>query len=285
MRRLLAIAFLTTIISAKADPAFILKPATTVAGQTALLRVRPDTGAALPPDFTAKAGEATLVFFGCPGAAGERCGFVPVSVEAKSGTLDIAVTWKGGSHAVMLNTKAGKFHNTILKVDPDRVHPTAEEQKRMQQDKDDIAAAYAGGSPLPLWDGRFALPVKGDLTSKFGNRRSFNGELKSVHFGADLRANTKTPIHAANAGKVIFARETFMGGNLVIVDHGAGVFSSYAHLSKIEVTVGQALKKGDQIGMAGATGRVTGPHLHWGIRASGLAVDPHQFRALFNGMY
>lgn len=284
MKTLLAFAFLSTIAFA-ADPTFSFSPERVAGGETALLRVKPAAGETLPADLAGKAEEATLVFFDCPDQPGSRCGFVPVSVEAKNGTLDVALTLAGQTHTATLKTYPGKFKTTVLKVNPDRVHPSEEDSKRIQQDKDAIAAAYAGGAPGPLWDGKFRLPVKGDITSRFGNRRSFNGELKSVHFGTDMRANRKTPILAANAGKVILAQETFMAGNLVIVDHGAGVFSSYAHLSKIGVTVGQTVKKGEKLGMAGSTGRVTGPHLHWAVRTSGLAVDPHQFRDVFDSLF
>lgn len=110
----------------------------------------------------------------------------------------------------------------------------------------------------------------------------FNGDVKSSHMGVDLRAGTGTPIAATNAGTVVLARASFYPGQTVHIDHGAGVFSSYSHLSVMKVTAGQKIARGAILGLAGATGRVTGPHLHWGMRVNGVSVDPHQLRELLN---
>jgi murein DD-endopeptidase MepM/ murein hydrolase activator NlpD len=181
--------------------------------------------------------------------------------------------------------KAGKFTVSRLKVDPDRVHPSEEELKRIQKEKEEVAAAYASPSPTPLWQDKFAFPAKDVVTDRFGNKRTFNGQVKSVHLGVDLRASIGTPILAANTGKVVLAKEMFYGGNTVILDHGGGLFSNYGHMSALKVTPGQTVKAGDMIGAAGATGRVTGPHLHWGTRVNGTPVDPRVFLTTFNHLW
>jgi murein DD-endopeptidase MepM/ murein hydrolase activator NlpD len=102
----------------------------------------------------------------------------------------------------------------------------------------------------------------------------FNGQPRAPHAGADLRANTGTPIYAANRGRVVLAKDLFYSGNAVFIDHGLGLYSTYLHLSEIKVAPGTIVERGALIGLAGATGRVTGPHLHWGVRIIDARVDP-----------
>ena len=118
------------------------------------------------------------------------------------------------------------------------------------------------------------MPVPGEMHGPFGTRRVFNGELQSQHNGADYRAQTGDPIRAAAAGVVRLAKDLFYSGNAVIVDHGAGVFTSYSHLSRIDVKPGDMVTDGQVLGLVGATGRVTGPHLHWGVSINRAMVDP-----------
>src|SRR5207253_1114123 len=110
--------------------------------------------------------------------------------------------------------------------------------------------------------------------TNFGHRRIFNGQPRAPHAGADLRASTGTPIHATNRGRVVLAKNLFFTGNTVIIDHGLGIYTLYAHLSRIDVRVSQMVDEDEVLGLAGATGRVTGPHLHWGARIQGARVDP-----------
>jgi murein DD-endopeptidase MepM/ murein hydrolase activator NlpD len=105
----------------------------------------------------------------------------------------------------------------------------------------------------------------------------FNGELRSYHNGIDFRALQGTPAMAANSGTVRLAKGLFYSGNAIIVDHGTGIFTIYAHLDRFKVATGQQVSKGQVIGLTGDTGRVSGPHLHWGVKVSGVAVDPVQF--------
>jgi murein DD-endopeptidase MepM/ murein hydrolase activator NlpD len=119
------------------------------------------------------------------------------------------------------------------------------------------------------------VPVRGAKDGRnFGHRRVFNGQPRAPHSGADLRATTGTPIYAANRGRIVLAKELFFSGNAVYVDHGHGLYTTYLHLSKIDVAVGQMVERGQQLGLAGATGRVTGAHLHWGVRLVDARVDP-----------
>jgi murein DD-endopeptidase MepM/ murein hydrolase activator NlpD len=169
-------------------------------------------------------------------------------------------------------------------VDPGFIHLTEEEKARAEAERNEIQKAYSQTNAQPLWDGSFQLPVASQTTDSFGSRRVFNRETRSIHYGLDLRAGTKTKVRAANAGQIVLAKNLFFAGNMIIIDHGAGIFSSYAHLSTIDVIVGQAVMKGQVLGLAGATGRVTGPHLHWGTRVNSIQVDPSQLLKIFEKM-
>jgi murein DD-endopeptidase MepM/ murein hydrolase activator NlpD len=145
---------------------------------------------------------------------------------------------------------------------------------RHEQEKKQVRDALEVFSSPPYSDLPFMLPVLGDMTSAFGLRRFFNGEPKRSHGGVDLRAAEGDTILCCAHGRVLLADDHFFAGNSVYVDHGQGVVSMYFHLSRIDVKEGQMLLRGDPVGLAGATGRVTGPHLHWGVSVLGQLVDP-----------
>ena len=130
----------------------------------------------------------------------------------------------------------------------------------------------------------FQRPVEGKVTSAFGTRRLFNGKFKSYHSGVDFRGNKDTPVHAANDGIVRLAKNLYFSGNHVIVDHGLGLFTNYSHLSQIRVKPGQRIEKGQILGFAGSTGRVNGPHLHWGAKVNGTSVDPLQLLTVLTSL-
>jgi hypothetical protein len=271
-----------------APPALTFSVKQIQGGQSALVKVSDPTAAR--PDLQLKVGDNPITLFKCIDAkSDERCGFVAAPSDAKNGMLTVETSWGAAdareTGSVELPVVEGKFRESIIKVDPGKAKPSPEDQARIERDMQDIKAAYATPSPEPLWDGPFRMPSSNKVTSKFGGRRKFNGEVKSIHQGVDLKAGMKTPIYAANAGKVVLAKELFLSGNLVILDHGGGLFSSYAHLSVIKVALGQLVKKGEKLGLAGNTGRVTGPHLHWAMRVNGTPADPLQLKTLFNGMY
>ncbi|MGE0056416.1 MAG: M23 family metallopeptidase [Dehalococcoidia bacterium] len=136
------------------------------------------------------------------------------------------------------------------------------------------AAIYSGFTAQRLWSGPFLVPGQGTITSIYGEGRSYNGgPVTDFHKGTDFSGNTGDPVSAAAAGRVAFAGPLKVRGNSVIIDHGAGVFTAYHHLSAIEVKEGQIVKAGDKIGQLGSTGLVTGPHLHWEVIVRGVEVD------------
>lgn len=125
-----------------------------------------------------------------------------------------------------------------------------------------------------LWDGELVRPRPGRVTSGFGNGREFNGRVQSRHMGTDFAGAVGAPVHAAARGVVALVDEFYLGGKVVYLDHGAGLVSAYLHLSAIDVAQGDTVAAGQVIGRVGATGRVTGPHLHWIVRYGTITVDP-----------
>jgi len=147
-------------------------------------------------------------------------------------------------------------------------------RQRIRREKARLAQIYAMRTRRPFPDRPFIKPVAGDPTSRFGVRRFFNGKLRDPHSGLDLKAAPGTSVKASAGGRVVLADDLYYSGKLVIVDHGAGLFTLYAHLSRLEVREGDELSQGQILGLSGSTGRVTGPHLHWGAKIGDRPFDP-----------
>ncbi len=212
---------------------------------------------------------------------GYRFGLIGIPFRSVPGPAELTLKWTNatGDHSktIAFEIIAGKYRTDVLKVDPARVNPSKKNIKRTKKEARKVKQTYTDGSLAGLWEGAFQLPMASEITSPFGNKRLFNGQLKSYHNGVDFRARIGTPVSAANSGVVKTAENLFYSGNVVIIDHGNMIFTIYAHLSKIEVNVGQQIEKGQQIGLTGDSGRVSGPHLHWGVKINGVAVNPMQF--------
>jgi len=202
-----------------------------------------------------------------------------IDVEQAPGTfaLELHATGPNGRelHAIkQVVVLPGRYKTTTLHVEEKYVEPDAATLQRIAADKVVKDAAFAHQISQPLWTGRFRSPVPFAATDSFGTRRMFNGKLASIHRGTDFHAPSGTPVVAANDGVVIIAQGMFYEGNMVVIDHGQQFTTMYMHLSKIEVKVGDRVSKGQRLGLSGATGRVTGPHLHLSVRWQGMYVDP-----------
>ena len=173
-----------------------------------------------------------------------------------------------------------KFPTRTLRVNPAFVNPSPAELAHIRADQAFLADVYARPSPTRLWSGPFVRPVPGEANSSFGTRSVFNGEPRSPHGGTDFLSPTGTPIKSPNAGRIVCARDLYFTGNTVIIDHGLGMFSMLAHLSRIDVKEGDTVAAAQVVGLVGATGRVTGPHLHWALSVNGARVDPLSALAL-----
>jgi murein DD-endopeptidase MepM/ murein hydrolase activator NlpD len=169
---------------------------------------------------------------------------------------------------------AAHYRAGSLTVAPKFVEPNPEELKRIEAEKEIKAEVFAASAHEPLWAGNFRAPVTAAPTDSFGTRRMFNGKLASIHKGMDFRAQMGTTVRAGNSGAVVLARPLYYEGNCVIIDHGLGLFTIAMHLSRIDVREGEHVATGRRLGLSGATGRVTGPHLHWAVRWEGAYLDP-----------
>jgi murein DD-endopeptidase MepM/ murein hydrolase activator NlpD len=159
-------------------------------------------------------------------------------------------------------------------VDPAFVNPPESERQRIEHDTERLNRVWQSSAGERQWTGPFVRPVPQAANSRFGTRSIFNGEARNPHGGADFPSPSGTPIHAPNAGRIVLAEPLYFSGNTIVIDHGLGLFSLLAHLSVIGVRDGDRVSAGQVIGRVGATGRVTGAHLHWAVRANGARVDP-----------
>lgn len=208
-------------------------------------------------------------------------GLLGLDLASPTGARAVVFEADGGAASLgfSLQVKAGKFRVQRLSVDPRYVEVPEAEQERVKADQARVAAAYRRGSAVRLWTS-FARPVEALSSGNFGARRVYNGATESFHAGLDLAAPEGAPIRAAGDGRVVLAGDLYFSGGTVLVDHGDGLFTQYFHMSRIDVKEGDVVKTGGRLGTAGHTGRVTGPHLHWGAKLHGARVNPENLLAL-----
>jgi peptidase M23-like protein len=211
-----------------------------------------------------------------------RRAILGVDLEKPPGTYPVLIhvqtsNGKPTTCTLQIPVRAGKFATERLRVEKEFVEPSPEQIKRANEERDHLREIFDQVTPEKLWTGGFRVPLDGvDTGGNFGKRRILNGQPGSPHSGVDFPALTGTPVHATQNGRVALAQELFFSGNTVVVDHGLGVYTFYGHLSEIDVKVGDELQSGQVLGKVGATGRVTGPHLHWGLTVERARVNPLQ---------
>jgi len=183
--------------------------------------------------------------------------------------------------SVAVDVRPGKFPVEKLTVAKEFVEPSQQDVERAEKESQRLHEILAQVTPERLWRGDFRLPLYGARNAKnFGRSRVLNGQPRSPHSGVDFPAPSGTPVHAAQSGRVVLAENLFFSGNTVVIDHGLGVYTFYAHMESLAVAAGDAVEKGALLGKVGATGRVTGPHLHWGLTINQARVNPMQILAL-----
>ena len=251
-------------------------------GEVIVMEVRP-SGPLVT--IRATAFGATIRFFPS-GEDGVWRGLVGIDLAMSPGEYPVAVraTTDGGDtvrNTYTLNVDPKEFPTRHLSVNPSFVTPPAEALERIQREARKVAAIFRAASGERQWQGGFSAPVPGEATSSFGRRSVFNGQTRSPHSGTDFRAGDGTPVKAPNTGTVVLAGDLYYSGNVVILDHGWGLYSYFAHLSVIDVAEGDTVTQGQVVGKVGATGRVTGPHLHWTVRLNDASVDPLSLMTLF----
>jgi murein DD-endopeptidase MepM/ murein hydrolase activator NlpD len=204
---------------------------------------------------------------------------VGIDLDVRPRTYTVDITGRNDEASELKAThplvvRPRQFRTRKLTVDPAFVNPPPEAAERIAREAAELNDLWTHSDATRLWSDAFVRPVPDDANSAFGTRSILNGEPRSPHSGADFNSAAGTPIKAPSAGRVVLAGDRYFTGNTVMIDHGLTVFSLFAHLSEIDVKVGDTVAAGDVIGKVGATGRVTGPHLHWSVRINGARVDP-----------
>ena len=201
-------------------------------------------------------------------------GVIGMATDFPLGDYVVAVTADGvamGSTPVSIG--AGGYPRLTLTV-PDESIDLLSDAAKIAAERQTVRETYTTFTPQRLWSGPWLQPARGPISNGFGVQRSVNGTPFDTHGGTDIAADGGDPVVAAASGRVALAQPLYLLGNSVIIDHGAGLLTGYHHLSKIAVTAGQEVTKGDLIGYVGATGFVSGDHLHWEARIHGVRVDP-----------
>jgi murein DD-endopeptidase MepM/ murein hydrolase activator NlpD len=179
----------------------------------------------------------------------------------------------GKEEVFVFKSQKFDYPEETLKVSKSKVKLSKENLDRVYKEQQKLNEIYKKSVDVFLFENEFSSPLETELTSKYGKKRVFNKVKKGQHLGNDFRAAVGTKIPSSNMGKVVLADDLFYSGKTVIIDHGMGIFSMYGHLDKILVKSGRRVRKGEVLGLAGATGRVTGPHLHWGVKVHGDWID------------
>ncbi len=183
--------------------------------------------------------------------------------------------------SALVSVKARRFAIERLRVGRQFVELGPKDLERAEREDHRLREVFARVTPNRLWQGRFRLPVDGTKAEgNFGRRRILNGQRRSPHSGEDFPARAGALVHGAQRGRVVLAESLFFSGNTVVLDHGLGLYTLYGHLELIAVGVGDLVEAGTPLGRAGATGRVTTPHLHWAVRLNEARVDPLQLVAV-----
>jgi murein DD-endopeptidase MepM/ murein hydrolase activator NlpD len=196
-------------------------------------------------------------------ATSTAVGDYPIEVDGPAGVVA----------AGTLTISDGGFTYESIELPPSSTDLLTD-QTAVQAERDTLNAIYAGFTPQKLWSGAWIMPAQGTISDPFGAQRSINGGAYYPHTGTDIANETGTPLVAAASGTVVLARAMYLYGNVVVIDHGTGIYTSYNHMDSIAVVEGQHVNQGDYIGAMGQSGFVNGPHVHWEAIISGVRTDP-----------
>ncbi len=219
------------------------------------------------------------IFFDFDASTGTWYGLAGVGLDTAAGTYQLALnaTALNGAHVSSSHSvQVGKaiYRTDRLSVPRKFTEPDAEMRVRIRQEQALKREAFRRVTAMRLWQGRFVPAINSVTTGEFGERRTFNGKVQSVHQGLDFRAEVGTPVSALNSGRVLLAHEMFYEGGFVVLDHGYGWLTLYMHLSALKVKAGDRVAKQQTIALSGESGRSTSAHLHVGVRWQGLYIDP-----------
>lgn len=222
--------------------------------------------------------DATGTFAGEPlrfrRAGEESIAWIGIDLERKAGRYPVVVDSSAGRSRAEIEVRPTTFPEERLTVPKSYTELDPKTLARVRREQKLLADVWEQSAARPLWEGGFVRPAKGPSGSPFGLRRFFNGEPRSPHAGIDIKAPKGAPVLASNRGRVALLDDLFFTGKTIVLDHGLGVFTLYVHLSETKTAPGEIVDKGDVIGFVGATGRATGPHLHFATRVGGARIDP-----------
>jgi murein DD-endopeptidase MepM/ murein hydrolase activator NlpD len=213
-------------------------------------------------------------------------GFLAADLNQKEGDYEATVNIASSNieRRITIHISDKDYGVRRLTLPKDKVELSAEALKRVNAEAAVVASLWKAKDTVPEWKGIFLMPVDSDVEGTFGKRSVINGLERSPHTGVDLRGNAGDPIRAVNNGTVVLIADHFFTGNTVFLDHGGGIITMYCHLQKVLVKTGDRLARGQALGLVGATGRATGPHLHWGMRVNGARVNPLTLTNLSRGL-
>ena len=272
MRRLAALLALLASFVAAAAPSLELVPGRVKPGDPVLVVVHGLEGL---PEGTVGSRPARFYARGHDAEA-----LVGIPVEEEPGIMQVRVTAGALKLDAPLEVVPPEFPERKLTVATKFVKIPPSAKARIKADQAAFQKAWSTPFRPRAFTDNFEKPRDAVITAHFGDKRTLNGKKTTQHFGLDLDGSTGDEIHAANDGRVIMVRDCYTSGNTVLIDHGAGLITSYFHLSKFGVKVGQEVRRGELLGLVGKTGRVTGPHLHFGAHLETLWVNPQALLAL-----
>jgi murein DD-endopeptidase MepM/ murein hydrolase activator NlpD len=274
----LCLLLLPTALGAVAAPAWALQvrvvPPSPRQGDVAVILLAGARGAR---EVAGSLGGRPLAFFPY---GDEHAALVGIDLETRPGrtawrvgVVDAAGAARRASGVIVVRSRA--FPVQRLTLPKHMVDLDPETEQRAEAEAARLRALYDTVTPERLWRGAFTRPVAGSGPGEgFGSRRIINGQPRMPHSGADFAADSGTPVVAANRGRAALVGDFFFAGRLVVLDHGLGLYTLYFHLDRADVSEGALVERGEPIGTVGATGRVTGPHLHWGVQLRRARVDP-----------
>lgn len=228
----------------------------------------------LPPGV--RGGEVSLDGRTLPGfvTGGILNVYMGIDLDVKPGPHEVSYKMGSVSGSWQLEIGPREFASEALTVEPKYTDLDKATLDRVGKERARLAKIWKSVTAKKLWAKSFIKPAAGPNGSPFGLRRIFNSKPRSPHSGLDIKAPAGSTIYASNSGVVVLASELFFTGNTVVIDHGLGLYTIYAHMSRIDVKEGKSVERSQQLGLVGATGRVTGPHLHWAVKLGGARVDP-----------
>lgn len=254
------------------------KPTHLVNGAPVLFQVKPPakleslSGTWLGHELTFSYDASTKTWFTLAGVSIEtNPGNYPLELTAERAATKTALTT---THTFAITHAQYPQIKVPLTVPKQFTEPTPEQQEQIAEGVKIKQDYLSRVTPARAWDGNFTAPADATISDVFGSQRIFNGQAQRPHFGLDFRVPTGTPVAAMNSGTVLLARFLYFEGNCVVIDHGQGLLTLYFHLAEFKVKEGDSVKRGQEIGLSGGTGRATGPHLHVAVRWQGTYLDP-----------